>query len=174
MDSEALGRGRDSRRADSRDRRRPPPESAAASRSESRTLTSVANWARKPPVARGVLPAPGSRPRSMTMTSRQPRCARWKATLAPITPAPMIVIRRSFHAVTASQPTPARPERWSASLTRLVSPFLETCTAPVEASWWCAGRASVVVAPFLFWRSDEWEDDWAFFLRSRFLPGIRL
>src|SRR5258706_656319 len=50
----------------------------------------VANCARKPPVARGVLPAPSSSPRSSTTTSRTPRAVRCQAMLAPMTPAPMI------------------------------------------------------------------------------------
>src|SRR3954447_23554983 len=51
-------------------------------------LTGVANWVRKPPVARPVLPAPRPGARSSTTTSRHPREARCQATLAPITPAP--------------------------------------------------------------------------------------
>ena len=56
--------------------------------SDSRTLMAVAYCARKPPVARLVLPAPGPAPRSSSSTSRHPREVRCQARLAPITPAP--------------------------------------------------------------------------------------
>ena len=55
---------------------------------EAATAASVANCARNPPIALPVLPRPARSFRSSTSTSRQPRAARWYATLAPITPAP--------------------------------------------------------------------------------------
>src|SRR4051794_6920708 len=59
-------------------------------------FTSVANWARKPPVAFPVLPWPGAGERSSTTTSRQPRAARCQATLAPITPPPAMTTSGIF------------------------------------------------------------------------------
>src|SRR5204862_1939608 len=58
--------------------------------SDMRTFTSVVNWARMPPFALEVEPAPGTFSRSSRRTRRFPMRASWKATLQPITPAPTI------------------------------------------------------------------------------------
>ena len=78
---------------------------ASRLRAPSSMLSRSANWARTPPAALLVEPEPSSA-RSSSSTSVIPASARWKATLTPITPPPMIT--------TSARPgsSRARPDTW--------------------------------------------------------------